>query len=180
MITPEDRKAIMLRMREEKINNTAIGRVMGISRERVRQIIGNGSEGHRHIPPSVEEIVSLWESGEFSIPMLSRRLLVAQRTVEKMLVQHYGRKKFEKQARERKLKKTREEISLWLKRFPSRPITFSNVSSTVGQDVAIRWERVQPMAEWRKLFGQPVRLKKGMCKWNSSGGGSVFVDATQV
>ena len=120
MIIKIDRNALMLKMREANITDAAIGRTFDISRERVRQILGNGGTYGKWNEDKVDNAKKMFEDGndlisigkaiEISDSQVRERLLSLYSRSEWVKIKHLRKKRFSQIACEQRHNEIKSRI----------------------------------------------------------------------
>lgn len=161
-----DRLELMKRMAEEGLTHATIGRIVGLTRERVRQLLGNVSSAKlAEREARGREVTEAFRGGE-SLTSIALRHGVSAAAVTKWIVGTVGFDEYRKlRDRRRRVSRERSEararglVEEFLAKNPDGLITHTNLGRTLGIGAATYVDRVKPMRAWRKQYGQPRRLE---------------------
>ncbi len=157
-----DRNALMLKMREAGIDNSKIGRVVDISRERVRQLIGNTGNYHKWTDDNIDTAKKMFEEGAnfdniglvvgISDTQVRDKLLSLYSNSEWVKIKHLRRKKIGERMsieRDASIKARLMEFKSTLNGSGARPIELMRYSRSLYAVANM----VKPVEQWFEECG---------------------------
>lgn len=163
-ITQDQRREIMLSLRNLGVSDQVIGDVFGVTRERVAQIVGrHGTKTKTEREVQASEIVSLYSNPPFpTFPEISEKTGMSVQKIQGIYLRNtdcqyrQGVSKVRAIIRkERQKNKARSELMEFIPLIPKDETMTHFTLRRLGasQGLISRAEKIQPFTEWRREFG---------------------------
>src|SRR3990167_671630 len=152
----------MRKMQAEGLQHASIARVFGISRERIRQLLGNSGKGKEELrAKKKKELIEQFVNSPLGFGEICDALDISYQQGRIWLQEELGARRVKEIRIEKAMGVCEQKLVTWMKENPKAVITHWNLIR-LGGDYALAAYvfRHKPPAQWRVIYGQPEHINK--------------------